>query len=370
MEFIDLKQQYRRHRQTIDQAMAEVAASARYINGPQVAELEETLAGMVGVKVAVGMGSGTDALLVALLALGMKPGDEVVCPAFTFIAAAEAVLLLGGRPVFAEVEEAGAMVTRASVEAALTKKTVGIVPVDLYGQCAPLEELGALAEERGLWMIEDAAQSLGAARNGRMAGAFGNIAITSFYPAKPLGCMGDGGMAFTDDPDLARKMRIIRVHGDPGGYDHVGLGFNARLDTLQAAVLLAKLSFFEEEVRLRNEAARVYGELLGGIPGVGLPALLPGNTSVWAQYTIRTERRAELSAHLREGGVPTAIHYPKPLHKQPVFQDLGLGRESFPTAERLSAQVLSLPMHPYLTREQQERVAGRIAGFMAKERVA
>ena len=221
------------------------------------------------------MGSGTDALVVALLALGLKPGDEVVCPAFTFIAAAEAVLLLGGRPVFAEVEEAGAMVTRESVEAALTEKTVGIVPVDLYGQCGPLEELGALAVERGLWMIEDAAQSLGAARNGKMAGAFGNIAITSFYPAKPLGCMGDGGMAFTDDQALAAKMRELRVHGDASSYEHVSLGLNARLDTLQAAVLLAKLSFFEEEVRLRNEAARVYGEFWAASPGWGFPRCCP-----------------------------------------------------------------------------------------------
>ncbi len=366
MEFIDLKQQYLRHREILDRAMAGVASSARYINGPQVAELEETLAGMVGAREAVGMGSGTDALLVALLALGLKPGDEVVCPAFTFIAAAEAIVLLGGRPVFAEVEEAGAMVTRETVEQALTEKTVGIIPVDLFGQCAPLEELGELARERGLWMIEDAAQSLGASRNGAMAGSFGHIAITSFYPAKPLGCMGEGGMAFTGDPDLAFRMRGLRAHGDASGYEHVRLGLNARLDTIQAAILLAKLSFFEEEVRLRNQAAQVYEEVLSNIPGLRLPALLPGNTSVWAQYTVRAEQRTELTAHLREQGIPTAIHYPKPLHRQPVFQDLGLDQGNFPTAERLSGEVLSLPMHPYLTRDQQELVAREIAGFMGK----
>ena len=364
MEFIDLKQQYLRHRDLLDQAMAQVASSAKYINGPQVGQLEEALARMAGTTEAVGVGSGTDALLVALLALGLKPGDEVVCPAFTFIAAAEVVLLLGGRPVFAEVEETGAMVTARTVEAAVTPRTVGIVSVDLYGQCAPLEEIEEVARKHGLWLIEDAAQSLGAARHDKMAGAFGDIAITSFYPAKPLGCMGDGGMAFTDDPDLAQKMRITRVHGDPGGYDHVSLGFNARLDTLQAAILLAKLTFFEEEKALRQKVADNYAQLLGGLPGLEIPRLLEGNTSVWAQYTIRTAQRDGLAAHLRQEGIPVAVHYPRPLHHQPVFKEMDCGKGRFEISERLSGQVLSLPMHPYLSREDQEVVAKAIRGFL------
>ncbi len=366
MEFIDLKQQYQRHCRIMDQAMVQVASSARYINGPQVGQLEETLAEMVGAREAVGVGSGTDALLVALLALGLKPGDEVVCPAFTFIAAAEAVALLGGKPVFAEVEESGAMVTARSVEAALTPRTVGIVPVDLYGQCAPLEEIEKVAQKHSLWLIEDAAQSLGAARNSQMAGSFGDLAITSFYPAKPLGCMGDGGMAFTDDPALAQKMRLLRVHGDSGGYDHVHLGLNARLDTIQAAILLAKLTFFEEEKELRQSRADNYAELLGDIPELEVPRLLKGNTSVWAQYTVRTGQRAGLAAHLRQEGIPVAVHYPRPLHRQPVFRKLGGENGRFEVAEKLSNQVLSLPMHPYLVREDQERVAQAIRGFLER----
>ncbi len=364
MDFIDLKQQYREHREVLDRALAQVAASAKYINGPQVRQLEEDLAGMVGAGEAIGVGSGTDALLVALLALELKPGDEVICPAFTFIAAAEAVVLLGGKPVFAEVEESGGMITAETVGQALTPKTVGIIPVDLFGQCAPLEEIGEVARNHGLWLIEDAAQSLGAARNNRMAGSFGNMAITSFYPAKPLGCMGDGGMIFTGDPALAAKMRGLRVHGDTSGYNHAYLGLNARLDTIQAAVLLAKLSFFEKEVELRQKAAANYEELLSGIPGLTLPRPLPGNTSVWAQYTIQTERRDDLAAHLNQEGIPTAIHYPRPLHQQPVFARLGFDSGRFETAEKLSGRVLSLPLHPYLSWDQQERVAGRIAGFL------
>ena len=364
MDFIDLKQQYREHREILDLALAQVAASAKYINGPQVRQLETKLAEMVGTNEAVGVGSGTDALLVALLALDLKSGDEVICPAFTFIAAAEVVVLLGGKPVFAEVEGAGAMVTAETVERALTPKTVGIIPVDLFGQCAPLEEIEKVAKAHGLWLIEDAAQSLGAARNNKMAGAFGNVAITSFYPAKPLGCMGDGGMVFTDDPGLAAKMRGLRVHGDTSGYNHVYLGLNARLDTIQAAVLLAKLTFFEKEVELRQKAAANYEELLGGIPGLELPRPLPGNTSVWAQYTIQTERREELASHLGQEGIPTAIHYPKPLHQQPIFGQLGFSAGRFDTAENLSKRVLSLPLHPYLSWDQQERVAQRIAGFL------
>ncbi|MBW1713099.1 MAG: DegT/DnrJ/EryC1/StrS family aminotransferase [Deltaproteobacteria bacterium] len=370
MEFIDLKRQYQLRREVIDQALAEVAASARYIMGPQVAELEERLAEFVGVRQAVGVGSGTDALLVALMALGLKPGDEVICPAFTFIAAAETVALLGGRPVLADVEPQGGTLDPQAVEAAVSQRTVGLIPVNLFGQCARLEELEAVASRLGLWLIEDGAQSFGAQRKGRMSCSFGQIAITSFFPAKPLGCMGDGGMAFTNDPALAETMRSLRVHGDGGRYQHVDLGLNARLDTLQAAVLLAKMSFFEEELELRNQAAAVYDRALSSVDGLEIPVLLEGNTSVWAQYTVKTENRDGLADHLHKKGIPTAVHYPRPLQDQPIFKKIGRAPVGLKVAEELSRRVLSLPMHPYLTPEEQDRVVQAVDSFKRTESAA
>jgi len=365
MEFIDLKRQYQVHREILDQALGQVAASARYINGPQVAELEEKLAQYVGVREAVGVGSGTDALLVALLALGLRPGDEVICPDFTFIGAAEAVVLLGGRPVLADVEGGAGTLDPEAVEPLIGPRTVGLVPVDLYGQCARLEELEELAQRHGLWLLEDAAQSFGARRGPRMAGGFGQAAITSFYPAKPLGCMGDGGMVFTNDRQLAEKMRAIRIHGDGGRYNHYLLGLNARLDTLQAAVLLAKMTFFDEELELREKVAGFYQRSLEGLPGIETPVLLPGNTSVWAQYTVQARDRDGLAAHLRAQGVPTAIHYPRALHQQPVLREMELRTGRTENSTRLAGSVLSLPMHPYLNQEDQERVVGAIGSFSA-----
>lgn len=366
MEFIDLKEQYRRHREALDKALLEVAGSARYINGPQVAELEERLASFVGTQAAVGVGSGTEALVVALMALDLKPGDEVICPAFTFIASATSVILAGGRPVPADVEPLGGTLDPEAVRAAITPKTVGLIPVGLFGQCAAMNELEALAEERGLWIIEDAAQSLGAAQNGRRSGSFGQIGVTSFFPAKPLGAMGDAGMAFTDDPELAARMQCLRSHGQTRRYEHAILGFNGRLDTIQAAVLLAKLGFFEEEIRLRDKVAAAYGDLLAGIEEVRTPRLLPGNTSVWAQYTLQAEDRDGLVEHLRSREIPIAIHYPKPVSAQPVITDLGLTRAPAPVSDRLSAMVLSLPMHPYLTAADQSRIAGEIKTYYGR----
>ncbi len=366
MEFIDLKAQYERHREVIDRAVAEVVASSRYILGPQVRRLEETLADFVEVKHAVGVGSGTEALLVAAMSLGLKPGDEVIVPAFTFIATAEIVALLGGKPVFVDSEPNSTNIDVGAIEAKITDKTKGIIPVDLFGQCAELEKVEEIAARHGLWVIEDAAQAFGAKRHGRPAASFGQIAITSFFPAKPLGCMGDGGMAFTDDDRLAAKMRALLNHGQPRRYRHDSLGFNARLDTLQAAVLLAKFSFFEEEIELRQRAAERYTEALADLDGVETPSLTPGNTSVWAQYTLKCDRRDELAAHLNRAGVPTAVHYPVPLHRQPVFERMGLGEVELPVAERLSERVVSLPMHPYLTEDVQARVTGEIRRFYGR----
>ncbi len=367
MEFIDLKRQYQIHREALNRAAVEVLQSGRYINGPQVAELEEALAGFAGVKQAIGVGSGTDALMVALLALGLRSGDEVICPSFTFIAAAEIVAVLGGRPVFVDVEPATGMIEPAAVEAAVTSRTVGVIPVDLFGQCARLEEIEATAQRHGLWVVEDAAQSFGAERLGRRAGAFGQIGVTSFFPAKPLGCYGDGGMIFTDDADLAEKTLAIRTHGQKGRYQHLYLGLNARLDTLQAAFLLVKFSFFEEEMNSRQRAAEVYEAALSPLPGIETPVLLPGNTSVWAQYTLKAEDRDGLAAHLSAQQIPTAVHYPVPLHLQPAFKELGYEPGRLPASEKLSQRVLSLPMHAHLTEAEQGQVIEAVNAFALKE---
>jgi len=365
MEFIDLKKQYQINKEVIDAAVAEVMASGRYIHGRQVVELEERLAAHVGVGQAVGLSSGTDALMAAFMSLGLKPGDEVICPAFTFIAPAEAVALLGGRPVLVDVEPVCGTIDPAAAAAAITSRTVGLVAVDLFGQCSRLEEIEALAGRHGLWVVEDAAQSFGAERLNRKACSFGQIGVTSFFPAKPLGAMGDAGMAFTDDEQLAEKMRALRDHGQAGRYRHLHLGFNGRLDTLQAAVLLAKFSFFEAELISRRAAAEIYGRTLAGLSPVELPRLLEGNTSTWAQYTIKCPDREGLAAHLRDRGVPTAVHYPRPLHRQPVFEGLALAAGDLPVAEDLSRRVLSLPMHPYLEPAEQALVVEAVAGYFA-----
>ena len=363
MEFIDLKRQYQHHREVIDAAVAEVIASARYILGRQGEELEERLADYAGVGEAIGFGSGTDAIQAALMALELKPGDEVICPAFTFVAPAETVALLGGRPAFVDSEPTALTIDPAAAAAAITEKTVGLFAVDLFGQCARLEEIEVLAQKHGLWVIEDGAQSFGARRNSQPACSFGTIAVTSFFPAKPLSAYGDGGMAFTNDDVLANRLRAIRNHGQSRRYRHDIIGFNGRLDTLQAAVVLAKLGFFEEEVEKRQAAAQAYNQALAGLDGLETPALLEGNTSIWAQYTIKADRRDELAAHLKAAGIPFAIHYSIPLNRQPAFQGAGPPAQELPVAEDLCGRVISLPMHPYLTEAEQNQVVAALASF-------
>jgi len=386
--FIDLKTQYRRVAGKVEAGIQAVLESGAYINGPDVARLEERLAGYCGTRYAVGCASGTDALVMALMALGVGPGDAVFCPPFTFMATAEVVALVGATPVFVDVDPVTYNMDPAALDRAaravragdpalypLPKNAAGltpkaVIPVDIFGLLADYQALLPVAAEHGLFVIEDAAQSFGAtttlAGTVRRAGSFGQIACTSFFPAKPLGCYGDGGMCFTDDPELLELLRSIRVHGQGRDkYENVRLGVNGRLDTMQAAVLLAKFAIFEDEVRLRQEVGRRYAALLGRVPGLTLPATPRGCTSVFAQYSIQardTAHRQELLERLAKAAVPTSIYYPTPLHLQPAFAYLGYGPGAMPVSEAVAARIFSIPMHPYLTAEAQEEIVRAMAG--------
>ena len=365
MEFIDLKAQYERIRPQVDERIRRVLEHGKYIMGPEVAELEERLAAYVGVKHCIGVASGTDALLIAMMALGIGPGDEVITTPFTFIATGEMIALIGAKPVFVDIDPRTYNLDPALIEPAVTPRTRAILPVSLYGQCADLDAINAVAARHGLPVIEDAAQSFGATYKGRRSCALSTIGCTSFFPSKPLGCYGDGGACFTDDDALAKAMRQIRVHGQDRRYHHPVIGVNGRIDTLQAAVLLAKLEVFEEEVAARGRIGARYSELLRG--HVTTPHLAPQCTSVYAQYTVRTPERDSMVESMRAAGVPTAIHYPTPLHMQPAFADLRLGRGSFSAAESAARDVLSLPMHPYLNQGDQDTIATALLAYTSGE---
>jgi UDP-2-acetamido-2-deoxy-ribo-hexuluronate aminotransferase len=352
MNFIDLKSQQARIRADLERRVLHVLDHGQYILGPEVTELEQKLAARTGRRHCLAVASGTDALLMALMALGVGHDDEVITTPFTFVATAEVARLLGARVVFADIEPDTWNLDPEKVEALITPKTRAIVPVDLFGQCADYAALEAVASRHGIPVVEDAAQSLGATQDGRPAGAFGEIAATSFYPAKPLGGYGDGGAVFTDDDALAQAMREIRVHGQSGTYEYARVGINGRLDTLQCAILLAKLEVFDDEIRARQAAAARYDHLLSG--HVQTPVIRPGNTSAWAQYTIEVDRRDALRQALQAAGVPTQIYYPRPLHRQKPYLE---GAGALPVAERAAQRVLSLPMHPYLAAGEQGLVA-------------
>jgi len=358
MDFIDLKTQQARIREELDRRMAAVLAHGRYIMGPEVVELEERLADYVGVKHAIGVASGTDALLIALMALGVGPDDEVITTPFSFIATAETIALLGAKPVFVDIDPRTYNIDARLIEEAITPRTKAIMPVSLYGQCADFDAINAIAERHGLPVIEDGCQSFGATYKGNKSCGLTTIGCTSFFPSKPLGCYGDGGMCFTNDDELAKVMREIRVHGQDRRYHHPRLGINGRLDTLQAAVLLAKLDIFDDEVEARARIGARYNELLEGI--VQTPWIDSHNTSVYAQYTIQVDDRDRVQAHLKEAGIPTAVHYPVPLHMQPAFSGMGYGEGSLPIAEQAAGRVMSLPMHPYLQEHELERISGQV----------
>ncbi|MCE9664920.1 DegT/DnrJ/EryC1/StrS family aminotransferase [Halomonas sp. M5N1S17] len=353
MHFIDLAAQQARIRPQLDAAMRTVLEHGRYVMGPEVAELEHRLADYVGVAHCIGCANGTDALQIALMALDIGPGDEVIVPGFTFIASAESVVLAGARPVYVDIDPHTYLLDPARVEAAITPRTRAIMPVSMFGQCADMEAIDTLARKHDLAVVEDAAQSFGATRHGRRSCGLSRIACTSFFPSKPLGAYGDGGALFTDDDALAEAVRLVARHGEARRYHHTRVGMNSRLDTLQAAILLTKLTIFDEEVALRQQAAERYDRLLGESGVVTVPSVATGNTSVHAQYSICIPRRDEVQAKLADAGIPTAVHYPVPLNHQPAVADPGC---QLPATEAVCREILSLPMHPYLEPEQQRRV--------------
>lgn len=358
MEFINLKAQYAALKDGIDARIQKVLDHGRFIMGPEVAELERELAKYVGVRNAVAVSSGTDALLIAMMALGVKAGDEVITTPFTFIATAEMIALLGATPVFVDIDPETCNINPSLIERAITKRSKAIIPVSLYGQCADMDAINAVAARHDVPVIEDGAQSFGATYKGRKSCGLSTVGVTSFFPAKPLGCYGDGGACFTDDDGLAVRLRQIMNHGQDKRYNHPALGLNGRLDTLQAAILLEKLAAFPREVEARARIGSAYTADLSGV--VRTPVTLEGNTHVYAQYTIEVDGRSAVIEKLARAGVPTAAHYPKPLHLQPVFSYLNLPEGSFPVAERAAEVVLSLPMGPYLTEEERVKVVAEV----------
>ncbi len=364
MHFVDLKSQYRCYQAEIDARLRRVLEHGQFILGPEVAEVEEALARFVGVRHALTVASGTHSLEIALRALGIGPGDEVITVPFTWISTAEVIALVGARPVFVDIEPDTYNIAVEQVAAALTPRTRALLPVSLFGQMPDFDRLNALAARHGLPVIEDAAQSFGASQRGRRSGGVTTIGSTSFFPAKPLGCYGDGGALFTNDNALAERMRAIRTHGGLERNHHPLLGLNGRFDTLQASVLLAKLPHFEWELAERQRLAARYDRALDGL--CVTPAVAPGNTHVYAQYTIRVPARDAVAARLKAAGIPTAVYYPKCLHEQPVFAGLGYRPGDFPVAEQAAREVLSLPLHPFLTEADQDRVVDALKEALAE----
>ena len=357
MQFIDLKSQYKAIEADVNQRIKNVLEHGRFIMGPEVAELEQTLADYTGSQYCIGVSNGTDALLIAMMALGVKPGDEIITSPFTFIATGETIALLGATPVFVDIEPDSYNIDPRGIEAAITPKTKAIIPVSLFGQCCDFDSINAIAQAHGIPVIEYGAQSFGAAYKGRKSCALSTIGCTSFFPSKPLGGYGDGGACFTDDEELAIAMKEIRAHGQDRRYHHRQIGVNGRLDTLQAAVLLSKMSVFEAEVEARGRIGTTYTELFRGIEGIITPHIESHNTSVYAQYTLQVDNRDEVQALLKQEGIPTAVHYPIPLNHQPA---MGQGHLSFPVAEAVAKRVMSIPMHPYLTIADQQFIAEQV----------
>jgi dTDP-4-amino-4,6-dideoxygalactose transaminase len=366
--FVDIAAQRRRLGARIDEAIARVTEHCQFILGPEVRELEAELARFCGARHAISCASGTDALVLVLMAKGIGPGDAVICPSFTFCATAEVVALLGATPVFADVDETTFNIDPQSLERAIAKakrlglKPKAVIPVDLFGLPAEHAAIAAIAAAENIFILDDAAQAFGATYHGRALGTFGLATATSFFPAKPLGCYGDGGAILTDDDELAALLVSLRVHGQStvDKYDNVRVGLTGRLDTVQAAVLLEKLKIFPDEIAARNAAAERYSNALGNVAGV--PRVPEGHMSVWAQYTIRVEpgRRDELAGALKREGVPTAVYYPKPLHRQTAYERCPYADGGLPVSDQLAEEVISLPMHAYLDEPTQDRIVDAV----------
>ena len=357
IEFIDLKAQQSRIKAEIDAGIQRVLAHGQYILGPEVAELEEKLAAYVGVKYCITCANGTDALQIALMALGVGVGDEVITPGFTYIATAEAVALLGAKPVYVDVDAKTYNIDVTQLEAAITPRTKAIIPVSLYGQCADFDEINTIANRYNLPVIEDAAQSFGASYKGTKSCNLTTIACTSFFPSKPLGCYGDGGAIFTNDNELAKVIRQIARHGQDRRYHHIRVGVNSRLDTIQAAILLPKLEILNDEMQARQQIAETYTKLFNEAGIATTPFIKEGNISAWAQYTIQIDNREAVQDMLKQAGIPTAVHYPIPLNKQPAVADVNA---VLLVGDAIAERVMSLPMHPYMTIENIVKVVQQL----------
>jgi len=359
MKFVDLNCQYEKIKTDVNKRIQKVLEHGQYVMGPELYELEEKLADYVGVKHCMGVASGTAALCIAMKALGIGEGDEVITTPFTFIATAEIILLLGAKPVFIDIDPRTYNLDISQIESAITSKTKAIMPVSLYGQCPDFDAINAIAKQYNLPVIEDAAQSLGATYKDKYSCNLSTIGCTSFFPSKPLGGYGDSGACFTNDDELAKTMREIRVHGQDKHYHHAHVGINGRLDTLQAAILLAKMEIFPEEIKLRQKIGEQYTSLLKD--HCITPHIEPFNTSVYAQYTIQVENREKVQMKLKEADIPTAIHYPIPLYRQPILiNSLTPDKNIFPQTELATKRVISLPMHPYLSKEEITKIAEKV----------
>lgn len=357
IEFIDLKAQQARLKDKIEAGIQNVLTHGQYILGPEVKELEEKLAAYVGAKYCITCANGTDALQIVQMAFGIGPGDEVITPGFTYIATAETVAVLGATPVYVDVNPKTYNLDVEKLEAAITPRTKAIIPVSLYGQCADFDAINAIAAKHNLPVIEDAAQSFGATYKGRKSCNLSTVACTSFFPSKPLGCYGDGGAIFTNDDELAKVIRQIARHGQDRRYHHIRVGVNSRLDTLQAAILLPKLEILDEEMQARQHVADTYTKLFNEAGILTTPFIEAYNQSAWAQYTIQVDHRSEIQEKLKAQGIPTAVHYPIPLNKQPAVAN---ENAILPIGDTIAEQVMSLPMHPYLNQMQQLKV---VEGF-------
>ena len=354
MEFIDLKKQQEKIRSEIDLSIRKVLDHGKYILGPEVFELEKTLAKYVGVSHCISVSSGTDALLISMMALGIKAGDEVITTPFTFIAAVEAIKLLGAKPIYVDIEKNTYNLDPNKIEEAITDRTKLILPVSLFGQCVNMDSINKIAKKYLLPVLEDGAQSFGATYKNRKSCSMSTIGCTSFFPSKPLGCYGDGGAIFTNDDELATKIKSIRVHGQDKRYHHALLGLNGRLDTIQAAILIIKFKIFNNEILLRNKVAAFYTRKLNATNlDVDTPFISKDNTSVYAQYAILVDNRKKVVSRLTKNKIPIAIHYPVPAHMQPAYQDI---KAKLPVSECVSKKILCLPMHPYLNKCEQDMI--------------
>jgi len=363
IDFAKLQYQYQLYKNEIDEAIQKVLNHGKYIMGPEVNELEENLSKFTGAKNSITCSSGTDALILAMMALDIKPGDEIITTPFTFIATAETIAFLGAKPVFVDIDEITYNIDPKKIEEKITSKTKGIISVSLYGQPSDLDEINEIAKKHNLFHIVDGAQSFGATYKEKAEVHFCDIYTTSFFPAKPVGCFGDGGAVLTNNDELATKIKMLRVHGQNKRYHHKYIGMGARMDTIQCAIVNVKLKYYDKDLKLRQEVAKRYTEKLKNLDIV-LPTIKDDRTSAFAQYSIRVKNRDEIQKKLKEAGIPTAVHYPMPLHLQECFSYLGYKKGDFPISEKISNEIMSLPMNPYVSEDEKGYISSTLKDFV------